>query len=78
LTLEQEEQEEEEQRDLVRYTVKCGYRDTEDLEWFHTHKINGRFPGQPDRISCRCKGCGSDLEEIVGVEVILSIRQKKE
>jgi hypothetical protein len=56
--------------DLFQYTVKCGYRGIEDLDSIRARIVPGRFPRQPDRISCPCKGCGGNLEEIVGVQVI--------
>jgi hypothetical protein len=72
------ERREEQARDIVQYTVKCGYQGVEDLGEFSARMIRGRFPGQPDRIHCPCKGCGGELEEIVSVRVIKARRRERE
>ena len=56
------------ERDQVRYAVRCGYSAIEDLQWFDTDIIKSRIPGIPDKISCRCKGCGGALEEVVDIQ----------
>jgi hypothetical protein len=60
----------EAERDLMQYTVKCGYRGIEDLNQFHARKISRLLPGAHDLISYPCKSCAGNLEEIVSAKVV--------
>ncbi|MDQ3967055.1 MAG: hypothetical protein M3275_01520 [Thermoproteota archaeon] len=62
-------------RDLIHYTVRCGYQGLEPINEFYARKKSFAIPGIPDLISCPCKGCGGRMEEIVSQRLMRGKRK---